>query len=97
MVHRVEHRPHKHARQTELPLPQLINDCGPLHVIIDSPFRPPSRPVVVIQSFWTTSGLLVEQSGHVFLLVVVVVSGILRENRRGGRPGATVSPIVNRL
>jgi hypothetical protein len=29
--------------------------------------------------------------------LVVVVSGILRENRRGGRPGATVSPIVNRL
>jgi hypothetical protein len=28
---------------------------------------------------------------------VVIVSGILRENRRGGRPGATVSPIVNRL
>jgi hypothetical protein len=28
---------------------------------------------------------------------VVVVSGILRESRRGGRPGATVSPIVNRL
>jgi hypothetical protein len=28
---------------------------------------------------------------------VVVVSGILRENRRNGRPGATVSPIVNRL
>jgi hypothetical protein len=28
---------------------------------------------------------------------VVVVSGTLRENRRGGRPGATVSPIVNRL
>jgi hypothetical protein len=71
MVHRVEHRPHKHARQTELPLPQLINDCGPLHVIIDSRFRPPSRPVVVIQSFWTTSGLLVEQSGHVFLLVYI--------------------------
>jgi hypothetical protein len=28
---------------------------------------------------------------------VVVVSGILRETRRGGRPGATMSPIVNRL
>jgi hypothetical protein len=28
---------------------------------------------------------------------VVVVAGILRENRRGGRPGAIVSPIVNRL
>jgi hypothetical protein len=28
---------------------------------------------------------------------VVVVLGILRENRRGDRPGATVSPIVNRL
>jgi hypothetical protein len=28
---------------------------------------------------------------------VVVVSGIQRENRRGGRPGAIVSPIVNRL
>jgi hypothetical protein len=28
---------------------------------------------------------------------IVVVSCILRENRRGGRPGATVSPIVNRL
>jgi hypothetical protein len=28
---------------------------------------------------------------------VVVVSGILRENRRGGRPGATESPIINRL
>jgi hypothetical protein len=27
----------------------------------------------------------------------VVVAGILRENRRGGRPGAIVSPIVNRL
>jgi hypothetical protein len=29
--------------------------------------------------------------------LVVVVSCILKENRRGGRPGATVSPIVNRL
>jgi hypothetical protein len=28
---------------------------------------------------------------------VVVVAGILRENRRGGRPGAIVSPIVNRF
>jgi hypothetical protein len=28
---------------------------------------------------------------------VVVVASILRENRRGGRPGAIVSPIVNRL
>jgi hypothetical protein len=28
---------------------------------------------------------------------VVVVAGRLRENRRGGRPGAIVSPIVNRL
>jgi hypothetical protein len=28
---------------------------------------------------------------------VVVVAGILRENRRGGRPGAIVSPIINRL
>jgi hypothetical protein len=28
---------------------------------------------------------------------VVVVSGILRESRRGRRPGAAVSPIVNRL
>jgi hypothetical protein len=28
---------------------------------------------------------------------VVVVLGILRENRRGGRLGATVSPIVNCL
>jgi hypothetical protein len=28
---------------------------------------------------------------------VVVVAGIPRENRRGGRPGAIVSPIVNRL
>jgi hypothetical protein len=28
---------------------------------------------------------------------VVVVLGILREHRRGGRPGAIVSPIVNRL
>jgi hypothetical protein len=28
---------------------------------------------------------------------VVVVAGILRENRRGGRPGAIMSPIVNRL
>jgi hypothetical protein len=28
---------------------------------------------------------------------VVVVSSILRENRRGGRPGAIMSPIVNRL
>jgi hypothetical protein len=28
---------------------------------------------------------------------VVVVAGILRESRRGGRPDATVSPIVNRL
>jgi hypothetical protein len=28
---------------------------------------------------------------------VVVVAGILRENRRGGRTGAIVSPIVNRL
>jgi hypothetical protein len=28
---------------------------------------------------------------------VVMVAGILRENRRGGRPGAIVSPIVNRL
>jgi hypothetical protein len=28
---------------------------------------------------------------------VVVVAGILRENRRGGRPGAIVSSIVNRL
>jgi hypothetical protein len=28
---------------------------------------------------------------------VVVVAGILRENRKGGRPGAIVSPIVNRL
>jgi hypothetical protein len=28
---------------------------------------------------------------------VVVVSSILRENRRGGRPGANVSPTVNRL
>jgi hypothetical protein len=28
---------------------------------------------------------------------IVVVSGILRENRRGGRLGATRSPIVNRL
>jgi hypothetical protein len=28
---------------------------------------------------------------------VVAVAGILRENRRGGRLGAIVSPIVNRL
>jgi hypothetical protein len=28
---------------------------------------------------------------------VVVVVGRLRENRRGGRPGAIVSPIINRL
>jgi hypothetical protein len=28
---------------------------------------------------------------------VVVISGMLRENRRGGRPGATESPIVNHL
>jgi hypothetical protein len=28
---------------------------------------------------------------------VVVVGGIPRENRRSGRPGAIVSPIVNRL
>jgi hypothetical protein len=28
---------------------------------------------------------------------VVVVAGRLRENRRGGRPGAIVSPIVNHL
>jgi hypothetical protein len=28
---------------------------------------------------------------------VVVVAGILRENRRNGRSGAIVSPIVNRL
>jgi hypothetical protein len=28
---------------------------------------------------------------------IVVVVGILRENRRGGKPGAIVSPIVNRL
>jgi hypothetical protein len=73
MVHRLEHRPHKHVCQTQLPLPRLINDCGPLHVIIDSRFRPPSRPAIVIQSLRTTSGLLVEQSGHVFLLVIPVL------------------------
>jgi hypothetical protein len=28
---------------------------------------------------------------------VVGVVGRLRENRRGGRPGAIVSPIINRL
>jgi hypothetical protein len=28
---------------------------------------------------------------------VVLVAGILRENRRGGRLGTIVSPIVNRL
>jgi hypothetical protein len=28
---------------------------------------------------------------------VVVVAGRLRKNRRSGRPGAIVSPIVNRL
>jgi hypothetical protein len=29
--------------------------------------------------------------------LVVVVAGRLRETRRGGRPGAIVSPIVNHL
>jgi hypothetical protein len=28
---------------------------------------------------------------------VVVVAGILRENGRSGKPGASVSPIINRL
>jgi hypothetical protein len=65
----LEHRAHKHASHTQLPLARLINDCGPLHVIIDNRFHPSSGPVGIIQSPRTTSGLLVEQSGHVFLLV----------------------------